>query len=626
MATIGKLGKKKILLIAAAALVVLLLAVYLGVGIFFQSHFQFRTVINGVDCSGKSIPEVEKLIAAELESYQLTLVERGNGTETIQGQAIDVRPVFDGSLKKEMSSRNGFAWPASLFQQTKIKLETMVEFDEGLLEQCIEELQCLKPENMEKPRDAYVSSYIEGKGYEIIPEEEGTTVDVKALTEVVKAAVVNLEEEVSLEENQCYTEPDCRQDNEKLVKTAEELNKYVAASITYDVGQEEVLDGKTIQEWITVDEENQITIDEEKIAEYVDSLAEKYDTAKRTRSIKTSYGSTVNLGWNEYGWKIDQEQEEAKILENIKAGEKVSREPEYSQRARSRSGSDHGGTFVEINITAQHLFFYKNGSLLVESDFVSGDLADGNGTPSGAFGLSYKQRDAILRGPDYRTPVSYWMPFNGGIGLHDATWRNDFGGNYYKSSGSHGCINLPYSVAEKIFNNIEAGDAVFVYELSGTESPKAAAQDAASPVIAAIDAIGEVTLESGPAIDAARQAYEALSDSAKNYVKNYDTLLEAETTYAELWAWQQAEQAAQQQAQQQQAAQQQAQNEAQAVINAISAIGTVTLEQEAAIVNARNQYNALSDLAKSYVTNINVLTAAEQQLQELKNNSAAGTA
>ena len=76
-----------------------------------------------------------------------------------------------------------------------------------------------------------------------------------------------------------------------------------------------------------------------------------------------------------------------------------------------------------------------------------------------------------------------------------------------------------------------------------------------------------------------------------------------------------AEQAAQQQAQQQQAAQQQAQNEAQAVINAISAIGTVTLEQEAAIVNARNQYNALSDLAKSYVTNINVLTAAEQQLQ-----------
>lgn len=75
---------------------------------------------------------------------------------------------------------------------------------------------------------------------------------------------------------------------------------------------------------------------------------------------------------------------------------------------------------MEINLTAQHLYFYANGKLLVESDFVSGNAAKGWSTPAGAYSITYKQRNATLKGQGYATPVSYWMPFNGGIGLHDA--------------------------------------------------------------------------------------------------------------------------------------------------------------------------------------------------------------
>lgn len=110
-----------------------------------------------------------------------------------------------------------------------------------------------------------------------------------------------------------------------------------------------------------------------------------------------------------------------------------------------------------MNLTAQHLFYYKDGALVVESDFVSGNEAKGWSTPAGAYGLYYKQRDKTLRGEDYATPVSFWMPFNGGVGFHDATWRNKFGGSYYKRGGSHGCVNLPYSVAKTLYENIEAG-------------------------------------------------------------------------------------------------------------------------------------------------------------------------
>ncbi len=124
---------------------------------------------------------------------------------------------------------------------------------------------------------------------------------------------------------------------------------------------------------------------------------------------------------------------------------------------------------MEINLTAQHLFLYKDGVLLLESDLVSGSLARGDDTPPGVYGITYKQRNAVLTNEDYRTPVSWWMPFNRNIGLHDAGWRRSFGGSIYRTNGSHGCINLPPSAAEEIYQNIEKGTAVICYELPGTE-------------------------------------------------------------------------------------------------------------------------------------------------------------
>ena len=55
------------------------------------------------------------------------------------------------------------------------------------------------------------------------------------------------------------------------------------------------------------------------------------------------------------------------------------------------------------------------------------------------------------------------MPFNGNIGIHDAGWRNKFGGNIYLTNGSHGCINSPPNLANTIFNNIDASTPVICY-------------------------------------------------------------------------------------------------------------------------------------------------------------------
>ncbi len=133
----------------------------------------------------------------------------------------------------------------------------------------------------------------------------------------------------------------------------------------------------------------------------------------------------------------------------------MEREPVYLTTANSHGEHDYGDSYVEINLTNQHLFLYKDGKLVVESDFVSGNLSKGHDTPTGAFGLTYKTMNAVLRGPDYETRLPTGCRLTAIVGMHDATWRNKFGGSIYKTGGSHGCINLPASAAKKIYETID---------------------------------------------------------------------------------------------------------------------------------------------------------------------------
>lgn len=120
-------------------------------------------------------------------------------------------------------------------------------------------------------------------------------------------------------------------------------------------------------------------------------------------------------------------------------------------------------TYVEINIEKQHMWYYKNGKLLVSTDIVTGNK-NSMDTPKGHHKVVSKARNTVLSGAGYSSFVSYWIGFLGsGYGIHDASWRSSFGGNIYKGNGSHGCVNTPYNNVKKIYDNISYGTKVIVY-------------------------------------------------------------------------------------------------------------------------------------------------------------------
>lgn len=435
---------------------------------YYQSHFLNGTVVDQIDVSKMTIEE----LTGQMEDYLLSVVERKTDGSTleedIQGKEIALSYASVEPLEELLHAQNTWLW--FLPQETEHRTEGLVSYDKSKLEERVKNLKGSEEDFAAAPTDAYISDYSPENGYEIVPETQGNQLDQEKTLNVIETAVQGLEERVDLDQEGCYKTPKVTADDEQLSKALEKLKNYADLRITYTFGEEqEVIDGAVLADWLSVDGA-QVTLNKTKVEEYVAQLRKKYDTIFRNRTFMTSYGKEVTVVGGDYGWWMNYEQEAIELAQMIENGESGERTPVYYQTAASYMMPDYGNTYVEINLTAQHLFLYKNGEKILESDFVSGNSSRGYDTPAGTYSVTYKQRDATLTGENYQTPVSYWMPFNRNIGMHDASWRASFGGNIYKTNGSHGCVNLPPSIAKTIYENIEKGTAVICYHLPGTEA------------------------------------------------------------------------------------------------------------------------------------------------------------
>ncbi|MDD6213554.1 MAG: L,D-transpeptidase family protein [Clostridiales bacterium] len=528
--------------LSAAIVLVLLLLLFLLGNWFFRSHYTWNTKINGISVFGMTEETVKKRLRDTVTDYTLTIEERqSDGTMTsefLNGNDIGLTLVFDDTLEDILAGQSGGSWLWSAFSVKELEISTMVEYDEKSWDKTVGKLQCFQEDFVKSPKDASLSEYESGKGYEIIPEDQGNQLIKKKTLSALQSAVTSLQSEINLEEMGLYKKPAITSEDSSLIKMKKKLDKYTGVTITYTFGEDQiVLDGDTISNWISIEDEETVSLDEEQVEDFVATLRKKYDTIFRPRTFMTTYNKEVTLTDGDYGWWMNYGQEAEELAEMIKSGESGERKPVYYQEAACYGSQDYGDTYVEINLTAQHLFFYQDGKMVLESDFVSGNSSRGFDTPDGVYGITYKQRHATLTGEGYETPVSYWMPFNGNIGLHDATWRSEFGKSIYKTSGSHGCVNLPYGFAKTLYSMLEKGTPVICYHLEGTESDSVTTQGAeeiAQSAIDAIDSIGKVTKQSKDLIERARQLYNDLNREERQYVDNYDTLKEAEKALAEL--------------------------------------------------------------------------------------------
>ena len=444
----------------------------------YETHFLEGTKINGVDVSGKTAEEAEKAVLASSGDYSIDLIFRENRMETLRGDDIGFRYVTGDAFSRLLDDQNTDELYQQMLKGQELKapapltVPLTAEYDEQLLRRAVHALPELQVTSMSPAKDAYMD-YADAK-YVVVPANPGTMLYPDKVLEAVRLAVAGAETTLDLSaskdiyEQQAGTSTSLEKD---LQEKADKLNELVPGSITYTLpgGRETVLNGPVMRKWLEEDYNGDPYKDdyswEMHLQEYVEDLAESVDTVGMTRTFHSTGAGDIRISGGNYGYEINQEEELEKLREELENGTVVTREPVWTSWETSEENNGFGNSYVEIDCSRQHLWIYVDGEVVLETDVVTGMMNGKMATPAGTCLLMGKERDTALVGEyfEYRTPVSYWMPFNGGVGMHDAWWRSEFGGSIYLWDGSNGCINMPTDMAEKAFDIVTFEMPIVVY-------------------------------------------------------------------------------------------------------------------------------------------------------------------
>ena len=449
-----------------------------GTGVLAAPVFPSGATVQGISVSEQSVQQASETLQKAAEEYKLTVhFAQSNRTFSAKELGLTVDQDAVERLAKA-TQQDASTTSAGEDTQTVFTCETDLK----------QEMQALpeRTAHADKATQDAVLTYDKKAGKYVIREEQvGGTIDTQALAEAVQTAAAQLQPELDAVGQGLYGgESVRRSDDEKLNQALEQANRMLQTDVTYtfeverkNVYGKERLNKSTIQKWLTVSQDGKrVQIDEDKVENYVNEVARIYSVKESTTAqFVTASGSYVEVEAPITDESVDTKALKQDILKAIKAGATGQRKAPYRKTRTGEKGTtDLGGTYVEVDLDKQHLYLYVNGKKKAEGDICSGSVADGCATPAGLYTIKTKDYDRYLIGEGYQDWVHYFMPFNGGIGLHDSTWReaDEYGGDVYLESGSHGCINMPLELVETVDEYIDVGDYVILYGGQPNRTPQ----------------------------------------------------------------------------------------------------------------------------------------------------------
>ena len=488
-ATEKKKHKKAPFVVLGCVLVLLVAAYFTGFW-YFSSHYYRDVAINGTNVSNMDESQAKQTLDNFYKAYILTMHTVDGDDVTINGKDIDMQITLHNEFARCFNEQKPYIWFVEYFNHHDFSIAADVEWDQEKLDAIYKDMDILNSEDIVDPEDAYIGS--DGKQFVIQPEVMGNRLDEDIFKQQVAANLQKIEAKMDLVKCDCYCKPEVYSDSEQLQKQLDDLGDFVNCVITMQLDDLELEPSIDMLEDVLEKKGSTYSVSKDKVEAYVEKLASEYDTVGTKRDFTATNGKQIKIEGKYVGYQMDQEKTADALYAALEDKKAATVEAEFTKKGKTLQGeNDIGDTYIEANLTEQKVYAYKDGKKIAESDCVSGNVSRGTGTCLGLYELQGKQSPATLYGEkvpktkivtkvdeagnpyqeaettmeySYESKVTYWMPFNGGYGLHDADgWRSSYGGNIYYYSGSHGCINLPRKFAQKLYENYEIGTPVLVF-------------------------------------------------------------------------------------------------------------------------------------------------------------------
>lgn len=440
-----------------------LIAMYLGLSRYYADGFSYGTWINGVYCTGKSVNEVNEELLKQIDYEGLTIIDRDGKSYAVLAEEVSFSLDFDQPLEDYLERQNPYLWIDNLTKDTAERtLVPVISYDKDAYEKKVDSLPFFAGNTEER---GVVDIRRGDKGYYLV---DGCThvLNEQRTKELIREAFEAFQETLDLEAAGCYENLPMTVEMEQKLVLWEKLSSYQDCGIVYQFGEESYpIDGGVVCDFIMTDENGNFVLDEngdlctdeERVYAFVDRLADEYDTVGAARQFQATRGEIVTVEGGIYGNQMDRDAEKEYLLQAFLDGKREVHEPVYTQMALRQGKDDIGDTYIEVDMTNQMMYYYENGELKIETPVVTGNTSLRRGTPTGTNYVYNKQRNRVLKGEDYESPVKYWIPVKGAIGIHDASWRSRYGGEIYKTNGSHGCINTPLDKVSELYDMVEIG-------------------------------------------------------------------------------------------------------------------------------------------------------------------------
>lgn len=452
-------------------LIVILLIVFGGGYLFGAFHFTFnaypKSFVNGHPMGGQPQEAFR-----EIHPSSTTHVYTGRDAQIkLNANDIGLRYLLKGDLPKQASP---WLWPIEYFRTHDYSSAYEITYDEERLAYLLREAG-FDPEG-EAPQDAMLEATADG--VRIKPEVQGKRVNADRLKAKILHSIESTAKEISLED--VYEKPKVFKDDPSLQEDKKNVEKLLASTLVYSIGNANYRFGaQEIFPLLKKDDNGAYSLPVEGIQSFVRKMAKKTDTYGTSRSFQSTGAGEQTVPPGIYGWQINVKKTTEQVQELLKkGGVQENLEPVYRHKGIARGEkNDIGNTYIEIDISRQQIWGYKDGDLIVKSYVRTGRVNHYNETPRGVHMIWSHEKDRHLKGQfkdgtPYDSPVKYWMPINyGGVGLHDASWVTAFGGQHYRYAGSNGCINLNLETAKTIFENFANGTPVVIYESTTNDSP-----------------------------------------------------------------------------------------------------------------------------------------------------------
>ena len=475
------MSTKKIIIISSVTAVILciLAALYTGLSVYYADNFSYGTWINGIYCTGKSVPEAAELLEAQYRENSgecMAVTMEDGSVMQLDFEAIGLQYDFSQSLEALKAQQDPWLWFQYLFARDN-RIAPVISMDEEAYERTYKKCFSDFCQKYEKDYCVYIERTTEG--YQLVNDKKHVW-DWKTDEARIKEAILSGREDFDLTSEGTYHDFPLSTEELRTLDLWEDVKDFQQCDIIYHFGEdEEPVNGSVVCDWLipdgeggfVYDEDGRLAWDKEKLEAYMDVLAERYNTLGGIREFHSTRGDTVTIEGGTYGNQFQVKSEKKWLYETFLAvkngtwtGElPVVREPEYVKTAKRQGKDDIGDTYIEIDMGQQQLYYYQDGTLKLSTPIVTGNMMRKRGTPSMVCYVYGKQKNRVLRGPGYAAYVKYWMPVKNGIGIHDAAWRDEFGGEIYKTDGSHGCINTPDEAMAKLYEMVEIGTPVVMF-------------------------------------------------------------------------------------------------------------------------------------------------------------------